>query len=198
MSPDGVLPEIIEIARASLVRRRAVPSGAEVEAVRPASAVRRLHRAPRSTRPAGVAPGTPGHSIVAGARDPTRDRHARACDPVPVLHADPVPLVGARADRERLLSRVADHSDLLGLGGGRKSSRPTNRACARAAPALGRVAHGLRGGRFRDEHLGLCVGRAPDLGRQCEPAQQPRADLRLARELPAVRREGEVADSSRP
>ena len=44
MSPDGVLPEIDRTARTSVVRRRAVSSGAEVEAVRAASAVRRFHR----------------------------------------------------------------------------------------------------------------------------------------------------------
>jgi CTP synthase len=45
MSPDGLLPETIEYpAGPSLVHRRPVPSGAEVAAVRAASAVCLVHR----------------------------------------------------------------------------------------------------------------------------------------------------------
>ena len=54
MSPDGILPEIIEYAGPSLVHRRAVPSRAEIAAVRAAPAVRLLHRGGGGAEPAGV------------------------------------------------------------------------------------------------------------------------------------------------
>ena len=54
MSPDGMLPEIVEIARPSLVHRRAVPSRAEVEALRAASAVHLVHRRRGRAVAAGV------------------------------------------------------------------------------------------------------------------------------------------------
>ena len=54
MSPDGVLPETIEYAGPSLVHRRAVPSRAEVAAVRAAPAVLVLHRGRGGAEPAGV------------------------------------------------------------------------------------------------------------------------------------------------
>ena len=44
MSPDGRLPEIVEMEGPSLVHRRAVPPGAEVEALRAAPAVRGLRQ----------------------------------------------------------------------------------------------------------------------------------------------------------
>ena len=54
MSPDGMLPEIVEIPGPSLVHRRAVPSGAEIAAVRAASAVHVLHRRGQGAEPAGL------------------------------------------------------------------------------------------------------------------------------------------------
>ena len=54
MSPDGLLPETIELRRPSLVHRRAVPSGAQVEAVRAPPAVCELHRRGQGAKPAGV------------------------------------------------------------------------------------------------------------------------------------------------
>ena len=54
MSPDGLLPEIVEYAGPSLVHRRAVPPRAEVAAVRAASAVRVLHRRGGGAEPAGL------------------------------------------------------------------------------------------------------------------------------------------------
>ena len=77
MSPDGVLPEIIELPRPSLVRRRAVSSGAEIEAVRPASAVRRLHRRRCGRRGlSDHAPGSPYPANPSRRRD-TRTAHDR-------------------------------------------------------------------------------------------------------------------------
>ena len=48
MSPDGILPEIVELPGSSLVHRRAVPSRAEVEALRAASRCSPPSSAPRS------------------------------------------------------------------------------------------------------------------------------------------------------
>ena len=56
MSPDGALPEIVELPGPSVVRRRAVPPRAEVEAVRPASAVHRFHPRRHRAEPAGINP----------------------------------------------------------------------------------------------------------------------------------------------
>ena len=44
MSPDGVLPEIVELPDHPWFIGVQYPSGAEIQAVRAASAVRRLHR----------------------------------------------------------------------------------------------------------------------------------------------------------
>ena len=54
MSPDGVLPEIVEYPGPSVVHRRAVPPRVEVEAVRAAPAVPRLHRRGGAPDAAGV------------------------------------------------------------------------------------------------------------------------------------------------
>ena len=54
MSPDGMLPEIIEYDGPSLVHRRAVPSRAEIAAVRAAPAVLVVHRRGGGAEPAGV------------------------------------------------------------------------------------------------------------------------------------------------
>ena len=54
MSPDGRLPEIVELPGPSLVRRRAVPPRAEVEAVRAAPAVRVVHQGGARPVAAGV------------------------------------------------------------------------------------------------------------------------------------------------
>ena len=50
LSPDGLLPEIVELPGPPLVHRRAVPPRAEVAALRAAPAVRELHRARRWSR----------------------------------------------------------------------------------------------------------------------------------------------------
>ena len=54
MSPDGRLPEIMELDGPSLVHRRAVPSGTEIAALRSAPAVRELHRGGAGQEPAGL------------------------------------------------------------------------------------------------------------------------------------------------
>ena len=59
MSPDGRLPEIVELRGPPLVHRRAVSPGTEVEAVRSAPAVRLVHQGRR-------------HSVAAGVRRVTR------------------------------------------------------------------------------------------------------------------------------
>ena len=69
MSPDGRLPEMVELPGPSLVRRRAVPPRAEVAAVRAASPVRRLHPGGRRAVEAGMmtehAPSVVGEVAIA-------------------------------------------------------------------------------------------------------------------------------------
>ncbi len=55
MSPDGMLPEIIEYSEPSLVHRCAIPSRAEIAAVRAAPAFLLLHRGCGRAESAGVA-----------------------------------------------------------------------------------------------------------------------------------------------
>ena len=55
LSPDGLLPETIEMAEPSLVHRRAISSRAEIAAVRAASAVCELHCRGDRAEPACVA-----------------------------------------------------------------------------------------------------------------------------------------------
>ena len=64
MSPDGILPEIVEIPGPSLVHRRAVPSRAEIPAVRAPSAVHLVHRRRQEPEPAGLVRRRPGRISV--------------------------------------------------------------------------------------------------------------------------------------
>ena len=59
MSPDGLLPETIELADHPWFIGVQYPSGAQVEAVRAASAVRELHRGGQGAEPAGLEPFDP-------------------------------------------------------------------------------------------------------------------------------------------
>ena len=54
LSPDGILPETVEYRGPSLVHRRAVPPRAEVATLRPAPAVRLVHRGGGGAVAAGV------------------------------------------------------------------------------------------------------------------------------------------------
>ncbi len=54
MSPDGDLPEIVEFPAPPLVHRRPVPSRADVQALRAASAVHLFHQSGARSVPAGL------------------------------------------------------------------------------------------------------------------------------------------------
>ena len=56
LSPDGLLPEIVEIPDHPVVRRRPVPPRAEIAPVRAAPAVRLLHRGRGRAEPPGLRP----------------------------------------------------------------------------------------------------------------------------------------------
>jgi hypothetical protein len=75
MSPDGVLPETVEY-RPSVVHRRAVPPGTEIEALRAASAVRQLHRGGQGAEPAGFLLHLP--ALMADILSLSKARKARA------------------------------------------------------------------------------------------------------------------------
>ena len=72
-SPDGSLPEIMEIPGPSLVHRRAVPSRTEIAATGAASAVHQLHRGGGAEEPAGLTLFSVRHRDVTG-----RMRHGAA------------------------------------------------------------------------------------------------------------------------